>query len=123
MTPFNGTYYQFDGRQSQDDIRGADPQRLADAVRTLYAGDVLDVRAYAKVEPIVVTIYEAGVELVVSGVRIDRDRLRLFFADPRATESTPVTSLMVQWPTPFSRNLSERQGIETIIRKYVYQAR
>jgi hypothetical protein len=123
VTPFNGTYYQFDGRQSQDDIRGADPQRLADTVRTTYAGDVLDVRAYAKVEPIVVTIYEVGMELVVSGVRIDRDRLRLFFSDPRATESTPVTSLMVQWPMPFSRNLSERQGIETIIRKYVYQAR
>lgn len=95
VTPFNGTYYQFDGRQSQDDLRGADPQRLADTVRTRYAGDVLDVRAYAKVEPILVTIYEAGMELVVSGVRIDRDRLRLFFSDPGATESTAVTSLMV----------------------------
>jgi hypothetical protein len=123
VTPFNGTYYQFDGRQSQDDIRGADPQRLADTIRTTYAGNALDVRAYSKVEPIVVTIYEVGVELVVSGVRMDRDRLRLFFSDPRATESATVTSLMVQWPTPFSRSLSERPAIETIIRRYIYLAR
>src|SRR4029079_1244215 len=32
VTPFNGTYYQFDGRQSKDDLRGADPQSVADAI-------------------------------------------------------------------------------------------
>jgi hypothetical protein len=119
VTPFSGTYYQFDGRQSKDDIRSADPQRLPDSIRTTYARDSLDVREYLKVEPIVVTSYEAGAELIVSGVRIDRDRLRLFFADARTTESTAVTSLMVQWPTPFSRSFSERDAIETIIRKYI----
>ena len=119
VTPFSGTYYQFDGRQSKDDIRSADPQRLPDTIRATYARDSLDVREYLKVEPIVVTSYEAGVELIVSGVRIDRDRLRLFFTDARTTESTTVTSLMVQWPTPFSRSFSERDAIETIIRKYI----
>ena len=119
VTPFNGTYYQFDGRQSKDDIRDADPQRLADAIRTMYAADSLDVRQYSKVEPILVTIYEPGVELVVSTVRVDRDRLRVFFSDPRATESTAVTSFLVQWPTPFSHSFSERPAIETIIRQYI----
>jgi hypothetical protein len=118
-TPFNGTYYQFDGRQSKDDIRGADPQRLTDTIRTTYGRDALDVREYSKVEPIVVTTYEPGVELIVSTVRIDRDRLRLFFTDPRATESTTVTSFTIQWPTPFSRSFSERQAVETIIRQYI----
>ena len=48
-TPFNGTYYQFDGRQSKDDVRGSDPQRVVDAVTSTYAADMLDVRQYAKV--------------------------------------------------------------------------
>jgi len=119
VTPFKGTYYQFDGRQSKDDIRGADPARLTDTIRTAYARDVMDVREYSKVEPIVITTYEPGVELIVSAVRFDRDRLRLFFTDPRTTDSATATSFMVQWPTPFSRSFSERQAIETIIREYI----
>ena len=67
----------------------------------------------------VVTIYEPGTELVVSTVRIDRDRLRLFFTDPRAAESTTATALTVRWATPFSRSFSERPAIETIIRQYI----
>jgi len=118
-TPFNGTYYQFDGRQSKDDVRGSDPQRVVDAVTSTYAADMMDVRQYAKVEPIVLTIYEPGVELTVSSVRVDRDRLRLFLTDPRSAETTPVTSFTIQWPTPFSRSFSERQAIETLIRQYI----
>jgi hypothetical protein len=123
VTPFNGTYYQFDGRQSKDDLRGADPQRVADGIFAAYAGDALDVRQYAKVEPILLTIYEPGVELVVSSVRIDRDRVRLVFADPRAPETIPATSFMIQWPAPFSRTFSERPAIETIIRQYIQPRR
>jgi hypothetical protein len=119
VTPFNGTYYQFDGRQSKDDLRGPDPQRVADAIAAAYGPDMMDVRSYAKVEPIVLTIYEPGVQLIVSSVRVDRDRLRLFFTDPRAPESTPATSFTIQWPTPFSRSFSERQAVETIIRQYI----
>jgi hypothetical protein len=119
VTPFNGTYYQFDGRQSKDDIRSADPQSLADTIRTTYMSDVLDMREYQKVEPLLVTIYEPGVELVVSTVRVDRDRLRLTFIDPREAESTTATSLLIQWPTPFSRAFSERAAVESLIRQYI----
>jgi hypothetical protein len=119
VTPFNGTYYQFDGRQSKDDLRGADPQGVADAIYAAYAGDALDVRAYAKVEPVLLTIYEPGVELIVSSVRIDRDRVRLLFTDPRVPQTTPATSFMIQWPAPFSRGFSERQSIDTMIRQYI----
>ena len=58
-------------------------------------------------------------EFIVSSVRIDRDRLRLFLTDPRTPESTPATSFMIQWPTPFSRTFSERPAVETIIRQYI----
>jgi hypothetical protein len=119
VTPLNGTYYQFDGRQSKDDLRGTDPQRVVDDVAATYRADMMDVRSYAKVEPIVLTIYEPGVELVVSSVRVERDRLRLFLTDPRSAETTPVTSFTIQWPTPFSRGFSERQAIETLIRQYI----
>jgi hypothetical protein len=123
VTPFNGTYYQFDGRQSKDDLRSADPQRLADAILTTYLSDSLDVRQYQKVEPIQVTLYEPGVELIVSAVRIDRDRLRLFFTDQRTAESTIATSLTIQWPTPFSRGFTERQAVETIVLQYIQPRR
>ena len=36
VTPSSGTYYQFDGRQSKDDIRKADPQSLAEAILHTY---------------------------------------------------------------------------------------
>jgi hypothetical protein len=119
VTPFEGTYYQFDGRQSKDDIRAADPQSLASTIRTMYLSDALDVRDYQKVEPLLVTIYEPGVELIVSTVRVDRDRLRLTFTDPRVAEPQTATSLLIQWPTPFSRGFSERPAVETIIRQYI----
>jgi hypothetical protein len=119
VTPFNGTYYQFDGRQSKDDLRGADPQSVTNAIPAAYAGDALEVRAYAKVEPIVLTIYDSGVELVVSRVRFERDRMRLFLIDPGAPDSTPATSFTIQWPTPFSRSFTERQAVDTLIRQYI----
>ena len=119
VTPFNGTYYQFDGRQSKEDVQSADPQSLANAIRTTYMSDTLDIRDYQKVEPLLVTIYEPGVELIVSAVQIDRDRVRLTFTDPRVAESQTATSLLVQWPAPFSRGFTERPAVETVIRQYI----
>ena len=123
VTPFSGTYYQFDGRQSKDDLRAADPQSVTNAIPAAYAGDALEVRSYAKVEPIVLTIYESGVELIVSGVRFDRDRLRLFLIDPAAPDATPATSITIQWPTPFTRSFTERQAVDALIRQYIQPRR
>ena len=39
VTPFGGTYFQFDGRQSEDDIVEHDPQRLFETVTTTYHSD------------------------------------------------------------------------------------
>ena len=85
----------------------------------MYLSDALDVRDYQKVEPLLVTIYEPGVELIVSSVRVDRDRLRLTFTDARVAEPQTATSLLIQWPTPFSRGFSERPAVETLIRQYI----
>ena len=119
VTPFNGTYFQFDGRQSKDDIRSADPQSLAATIRTTYIGDALDVRQYQKVEPLLVTILEPGVALVVSNVRVDRDRVRLYFSEAQAPEATTATSLLIQWPTTFSRGFTERAAVESLIHQYI----
>src|SRR6185295_141702 len=38
VTPFEGTYLQFDGRRGRDDIKDTQPQRLKDSVATKYLG-------------------------------------------------------------------------------------
>jgi hypothetical protein len=65
VTPLNGTYYQFDGRQSKDDLRGTDPQRVVDDVAATYRADMMDVRSYAKVEPIVLTSEREAIETLI----------------------------------------------------------
>jgi hypothetical protein len=121
VTPFSGTYLQFDGRQSEDDIVDQDPQRLMDTVKTTYRSDALDVREYQKVEPIVLTRYEIGAELVVTGVSIERDTVRLLLNHPRSVEDggEPSTALTVKWPTPLSKALSERDAVESLIAQFV----
>lgn len=119
VTPFKGTYYQFDGRQSHDDIRDQDPQRLMDAVRNMYQADSLNIRSYAKVEPVVLTLYSPGVELFVNDVRIERDRVRLLLSDERITGRDAATALTIQWPTAFSRDFSEREAVENLVRQIV----
>ncbi len=120
-TPFSGSYLQFDGRQSQDDIIDHDPQRLVDTIKTTYQSDSLDVRQYQKIEPIVVARYEVGSELLVGPIRIEGNIVRLSLVDPRSVDDDgqPATELTVKWPTPLSKSLSERQAIEGLIAQFV----
>jgi hypothetical protein len=121
VTPFTGSYLQFDGRQSQDDIIDQDPQRLVDTIKTTYQSDALDVRQYQKIEPIVVARYEVGSELLVGPIRIEGNIVRLSLVDPRSIddEGQAATELTVKWPTPLSKSLSERQAIEGLIAQFV----
>ena len=121
VTPFSGTYLQFDGRQSQDDITDHDPQRLFDVVTETYRSDALEVRQYQKVEPVVLARYEVGTELLVSAIRIDRDVVRLLFSNPGSVDdgNEPATTLTIKWPTPLSRSLTERQAVETLIAQFI----
>src|SRR5205807_2294019 len=79
-TPSQGMYFQFDGRQGRDDVVERDPLRVIAAVSAAYEPDSLELRSYRKVEPVIINRYDPGVELVVSGVRIDRDVATLVLA-------------------------------------------
>jgi hypothetical protein len=65
--------------------------------------------------------FEAGVELVVSSVRLDRDSVKLSLVQAAGPEGPDarVTSLTIKWPVPLSRSFSEREAIETLIRPFI----
>jgi hypothetical protein len=120
-TPSSGAYLQFDGRQGKDDVVDKQPQRIFELVNAAYQPDNLDVRAYRKVEPVVVHRYSAGAELIVSRVRVDRDSVRVAFvqvptADPN---EDPATSLTIRWPVPFNKTFSESVLVDNLIRQFV----
>ena len=121
VTPFDGMYFQFDGRQGRSDVVGRDPQRMIDAVAEAYQPDSLEVRQYQKVEPVSIARYDAGVELVVKKVRLERDTVRLTFVQPSGPDGpdVTVTSLTIKWPVPLSRSFAERVQIEKMIRPFV----
>jgi hypothetical protein len=121
VTPSAGMYFQFDGRQGQDDVVGRDAQNIVNAVALAYRGNTLDVRPYRKVEPLLIARYDAGVELVVKSVRMDRDTVRLSLVQMAGPDSgdAPVTSLTVKWPVPLSSSFSERDVVEKLIRPFL----
>ena len=118
VTPSQGTYFQFNGRQGRDDVVERDPGRVMAAVNSAYQADSLDVRSYRKVEPLAVNRYDPGVELVVSDVRVEGDQVRLDFATPGARDDS-VTSIRVRWPIPLSKSLTERDLVEDLLRRFV----
>ena len=120
VTPFNGSYFQFDGRQKQDDVLDQDPQRLIDKINTTYQADSLAVRSYQKIQPHLLHRYAPGAELVVSKARIERDFVRLVLVDRKSDfGDEPATSLTVRWPSPFSRSFGERDVVEGLVQQYL----
>jgi hypothetical protein len=124
VTPSQGVYFQFDGRQGRDDVIEQDVQRILPAVNTEYEAESLDVRPYRKVEPLAINRYEPGVQLLVRRVRIDRDQVELTFSQTgRNLSEDPVTSVRIKWPLPLSQSFSEREVVEGLIRQFVTLAR
>lgn len=119
ITPSDGVYYQFDGRQGRDDVKQRDAARILAAVNTEYEPDSLDVRSYRKVEPIVMNRYDPGVELTIGRVLIDKDIVRVAFVQGPAVGEDPLTWLTVKWPVPLSKSLSEADNLEGLIRQFV----
>jgi hypothetical protein len=121
VTPSAGLYFQFDGRQGREDVVERDPQAIVTAVSDAYLPDSLDVRKYRKVEPVLLARYDAGAELVVKRVRLERDTVRLSFVQPSGPEGpdVPVTSLTIKWPMPLSKSFAERDQIERLILPFV----
>ena len=122
MTPSAGTYCRFDGRDSEGDIVGREPQEVIDQIAQSYRRQLsLDIGFYLRIEPVLVAQYQPGGELVVTDVRLDRDRVRLSFASvaPDSPAGELATALTVQWPTNLSQALTERPLIEGLIRQFV----
>lgn len=118
VTPSNGVYYQFDGRQGRDDVMQRQVVGMVEAVNAAYQPDSLDVRAYRKVEPIVLNRYDPGSELVIGRVLVDRDFVRIAFVQGASDAEDPLTWLTVKWPVPISKSLSEADVIEGLIRQF-----
>jgi hypothetical protein len=122
VTPFEGTYLQFDGRRGRDDIKETEPQRLKDAVATTYISDALfELEASRTIVPILVNRHDPGVECVVRKVQLDRYSVKLLLASLGGVDGDQdsLTSLTVKWPVPLSKSLSERDSIENLIRRFV----
>lgn len=122
VTPSAGTYLQFDGRDSEDDIVARDPQQVIDRITESYRRqEALEIGFYLRIEPMLLVRYEPGGALIVKEVRVDRDRVRVSFASVAddAPAGELATGLTIQWPTALSAALTERPLIDALIRQFV----
>ena len=120
VTPFAGTYFQFDGRRRVDDVVEHDVQRIANAVMVAYKKDrVLGEGWFQEIEPVLLEHYDPGVELFVKTARVERDVVRLELIKPGVGEDEAMTSLTVKWPLILSKAFSERGNVEDLIRQYL----
>ena len=121
LTPYDGIYFQFEGRYGRQDILVRDPQQIIDAVAVEYQGDTLEVRSYRKVEPLMLARYDPGVALVVTKVQFARNTVRLILVESTGSgaKENSETAITVRWPAPLSKSLSERQLIEGLLGWFV----
>jgi hypothetical protein len=120
LTPSNGVYFQFDGRQGKDDITSPAAQPIMVAVNEAYGPDALDLRSYRKLEAVAVHQFSVGVRLVIGKIRIERDSVKVPLMQPGAEgDADAVTSITIKWPLPFSKSFTEGDNIDALLRTYV----
>ena len=120
VTPFAGTYFQFDGRRHVDDIMEQDVQKISDSVKVAYQQSKLLDEGFSQiVDPILLTRYDPGTELIVRTARVNREMVRLELAQDTDGEKDIATSLTVQWPAPLSKAFSERVNVEGLIQGFL----
>jgi len=120
VTPFAGTYFQFDGRRHVDDIMEQDVLKISETVRVAYMqSKLLDEGFSQVVEPVLLTRYDPGTELIVRTARVNREMVRLELAQVTDGEKDIATSLTVQWPAPLSKAFSERVNVEGLIQEFL----
>ena len=119
VTPTGTSYYQFDARRdSEEDIRDQDPDRIVSAMRKQYFRSMhLDNGAVQDIEPLMLVRYSPGVAFIVRKVQIDRDRVRLYFH--KDGEADLATTLTVKFPTPLSNELTESPLIDDALTRFV----
>jgi hypothetical protein len=122
VTPSKGSYLQFTGRQSVDDLVDTNADRLFEQIKVNYRKDRNLGEGFVQaVNPLHLIQHIGGLQLVVTRVEIERSTVRVLLAKPE-TPADMTASLTVQWPAPFSDNLEERAEIERVIRQFVLPA-
>jgi hypothetical protein len=120
VTPQDGVFFEFPGRQNRDDVVLRDPGGMIEAVDREYVPDALDVRGYRKLEPLTLARYDPGGELIIARAEVLKESVRLIFSQPGGPDGDdPVSSLTVRWPLPLSKSFTERAQIEQLIGRYV----
>jgi hypothetical protein len=120
VTPFAGTYFQFDGRHRVDDVMEHDVQKIAQSVGFAYIkGKLLGEGSIQEIEPVMLARYDRGVELVVRAAQVNRDTVRLKLSLPADGDDDVATGLTVQWPAPLSKSFSERGDVEDLIQQFL----
>jgi hypothetical protein len=96
-------------------------KKILEAVNVEYQGDGLDVRSYRKLEALVLSRYDPGASMIVKSVKIERDAVRLGFAEAAGLngEDDLAATLTVKWPIPLSKSFSERGLVENLIRRFI----
>jgi hypothetical protein len=121
LTPSEGAFLKFDGRQHREDVIMRDPNLMTAAVAREYEGNQLDVRTYSRLEPVVLVQYDPGVDFVVTQVDIELDTVKLTLTQAEGPDKSgdAVTSITVKWPVPFSKSFLEREQVEQMLRVFL----
>ena len=112
-------YYEFDSPGSDDNIVETTPNDVFSEMSTRFNRAYhLDIGTVKTITPLLLRQFEPGVTLVVDSVKLERNRVRLEF---RRTDKEGgfATSLIVAWPTPFSKAFGEREPVERVIHRFV----
>jgi len=117
VTPFEGTFFQFNGRFRTDDVVESDVEKIAPLVTVAYRKDRLVDSSVQVIEPVMLARYDPGVELIVRAARIQKDIVRLELV--RDGEEELATTLTVKWPLYISKSFSERGNVEALIQAYL----
>jgi hypothetical protein len=115
-----GQHYEFDGPGSDEDIVEATPNKVMDQMSArYYRSSHLELGNVKAITPRVLRQYDPGVVLMVESVKIERNRIRFEFSQSGDATNAFATSLIVEWPSPLSKEFHERPGIEGMIRRFV----
>lgn len=120
VTPFAGTYFQFDGRHHVDDIVEHDVRRIPASITVAYRKDKALGEGFSQeIEPVTLTFYDVGFHLTVKTARVDRDVVQLTLVPTTGDDEEIATSLTVKWPVPLSKSFSERGNVEDLIQQFL----
>ena len=119
-----GQYYEFDAPGSEEeDVVEQTPNDVFSEMSTRFVRAYhLDIGIVKTITPLSLRQFEPGAVLIVDSIKVDRTRVRFAFrraGEARATDAAFATSLTIEWPVPLSKSLSERDGIEGVLRRFV----